>query len=408
MWLFLLCLLLGSIFTVFFGWMVKNNLSGADNGSRLGRAAVMVASFPSLVTTVLEDIRVDTLDRDSPVRVPRPHIDLSGFVPVGSGTGTGVTGLLMRADRQALAQKPGWRILVGAFTIDGEISNAALALSPDLQIEKIWLLTEESIDGMDAQPPHRKFIHGFELLDDGSVIFSFDGGVSLQRFGRCGARLWAIGGFFHHTVTLDDDGKYVWALRDREVVKTQPDTGDEIRYYAHEVVKVAVETGEIARYFSMDDIVAANPAINILQIRKQDDNDVGGNARNTDEKWLDDPFHVNDIEPLPAALAGRFAGFDAGDLLLSARSLNLVFVLDFMARLAALVPRPRVNLTRYHGVFAPNSPHRAWVTKAGRGRGADRKASDEVEEDTPAARRSAMTWAQRLKRVFRMPQGTLS
>ena len=32
--------------------------------------------------------------------------------------------------------------------------------------------------------------------------------------------------------------------------------------------------------------------------------------------------------------------------------------LDFLARLAALVPRPRVNLTRYHGVFAPNSAHR--------------------------------------------------
>jgi hypothetical protein len=27
---------------------------------------------------------------------------------------------------------------------------------------------------------------------------------------------------------------------------------------------------------------------------------------------------------------------------------------DFLARLAALVPRPRANLTRYHGVFAPN------------------------------------------------------
>jgi len=33
--------------------------------------------------------------------------------------------------------------------------------------------------------------------------------------------------------------------------------------------------------------------------------------------------------------------------------------LDFLARLAALVPRLRVNLTRYHGVFAPNSAHRA-------------------------------------------------
>jgi len=61
-----------------------------------------------------------------------------------------------------------------------------------------------------------------------------------------------------------------------------------------------------------------------------------------------------------------------------------------------------VNLTRYHGVFAPNSPHRAWVTKAGRGRGANRKVSDEGEEDTPATRRAAMTWAQRLKRVFRI------
>jgi hypothetical protein len=28
--------------------------------------------------------------------------------------------------------------------------------------------------------------------------------------------------------------------------------------------------------------------------------------------------------------------------------------LDLMARLAALVPTPRMHLTRYHGVFAPH------------------------------------------------------
>ena len=32
--------------------------------------------------------------------------------------------------------------------------------------------------------------------------------------------------------------------------------------------------------------------------------------------------------------------------------------LDFIARLAALVPRPRLNLIRFHGVFAPNGKHR--------------------------------------------------
>ena len=74
--------------------------------------------------------------------------------------------------------------------------------------------------------------------------------------------------------------------------------------------------------------------------------------------------------------------------------------LDFLARLAALVPKPRVNLTRYHGVFAPHSRHRARVTRAGRGKGATPQAR--TEDSTPAERRAAMTWAQRLKRVFRV------
>jgi hypothetical protein len=39
-----------------------------------------------------------------------------------------------------------------------------------------------------------------------------------------------------------------------------------------------------------------------------------------------------------------------------------------LARLAALVPRPRVNLTRFHGMFAPNSRYRAQITPAARGR----------------------------------------
>ena len=35
--------------------------------------------------------------------------------------------------------------------------------------------------------------------------------------------------------------------------------------------------------------------------------------------------------------------------------------MEFMGRLAALVPRPRVNLTRFHGVFSPNSKLRKYV-----------------------------------------------
>jgi len=72
--------------------------------------------------------------------------------------------------------------------------------------------------------------------------------------------------------------------------------------------------------------------------------------------------------------------------------------LDFIAKLAALVPKPRVNLTRFHGVFAPNSKHRVDVTPAKRGKC---RPHEEHEDKTHEQRRhQAMTWAQRLKRVF--------
>jgi hypothetical protein len=74
--------------------------------------------------------------------------------------------------------------------------------------------------------------------------------------------------------------------------------------------------------------------------------------------------------------------------------------MGFTARLAALVPKPRVNLTRFPGVFAPNSQYRAQVTPAKRGRGGRHATKGDPDEPTPAERRAAMTWAQRLKRVF--------
>jgi hypothetical protein len=82
-----------------------------------------------------------------------------------------------------------------------------------------------------------------------------------------------------------------------------------------------------------------------------------------------------------------------------------------IARLAALVPRPRLNLTRFHSagesdrtscaqrkqqvseavarVFAPNCKQRARIVP--------RRPQGRVEQDKPLA---PMTWAQRLKRVF--------
>jgi hypothetical protein len=78
---------------------------------------------------------------------------------------------------------------------------------------------------------------------------------------------------------------------------------------------------------------------------------------------------------------------------------------DFIAKLAALVPPPRVHLTRFHGVFASNAALRAQLTPSGRGK---RHATDAASVDvsandeprSPEEKRRSMTWAQRLKRAF--------
>jgi hypothetical protein len=69
-------------------------------------------------------------------------------------------------------------------------------------------------------------------------------------------------------------------------------------------------------------------------------------------------------------------------------------LLDFITKLAALVPKPRVNLIRFHGVFAgtprrPNSKHRVDVTPAKRGRGQTRQGN---EDKTLEQRHQAMIW----------------
>ena len=71
--------------------------------------------------------------------------------------------------------------------------------------------------------------------------------------------------------------------------------------------------------------------------------------------------------------------------------LILVRPLDFIARLVALVPKPRVNRTRFHGVFAPNSTHRSQVTPARRGKGNTPNAPGEGPQKTPAERHAAMS-----------------
>ena len=71
-----------------------------------------------------------------------------------------------------------------------------------------------------------------------------------------------------------------------------------------------------------------------------------------------------------------------------------------MQRLAALVPRPRLHLIRFHGVLAPNAKLRALVVPAGSGEAADGSETTATESGCAHASPARIGWARLLKRVF--------
>jgi len=312
LWFFLFCLLCWALLTVGFGWAVKSTQSGSKRSGALGEIAVKIASFPGTARLALKDVAAQATGgyTDEFIRTPRGDFaNHPDFRPLPSTDGIDAPGLFIRSYPAAVR---GWRLITGGFALGGGVENASLLMSPDLEIIHSWVLDEVPVGDKKPREKFRKFIHGIELLEDGSLIFSFDGGISLQRIGPCGNRMWTTAGVFSHSVTRDETDPTVWAI-----------TGSGF-------AEVAIDDGAILRHISMADLIDANPRIDILGLRRELISPLGENGRAKDGKWrwLLEPHHLNDVDPLPAALANEFPMFDTGDLLVSARSLNLIFVID--------------------------------------------------------------------------------
>ena len=222
-------------------------------------------------------------------------------------------GLLLNAERVppvvylGKGAPRGYRIVLGVFDFQ-ESLHGAILLDPDGKTQNTWQITQNDLPWT-HRPDHLIFPHGFEVTRDGSIIVSYEAGTSLTKYDYCGRKQWQVEGGFHHSIDLfDEETFWVWGNTDSE------------QLFGLELMRLSVKDGSIVRRFSIFDIIDANPEIDILGIR-QIDTDSGAT-------WARDPFHHNDIDPLPKELAKHYRNFSAGDLLVSMRSLNLIFVVD--------------------------------------------------------------------------------
>jgi len=73
---------------------------------------------------------------------------------------------------------------------------------------------------------------------------------------------------------------------------------------------------------------------------------------------------------------------------------------EFLEKLAALVPIPRVHLIRFHGCLAPHSKIRSKVVP--------KRDLEETPSTSHSSQAGRMSWAQLLKRVFQIDAETCS
>jgi hypothetical protein len=225
------------------------------------------------------------------------------LVPARNPTGTEAAA---RPDRAAR----GLRAVAGYFDDRATATGAILFDEQGTELH-FWPIDYQAIAAnIGGEFPHARhnFLHGFEVLRDGSVIASFDSGGVLARLDACGRVVWSIAGGYHHALSFDGDGM-LWAVGG---------PGDDIDAMA--ISKIDPDAGTLLRTIDLDDDLLARMGKGVFFLRRMEE------AAEPD--WLPDPLHLNDVEVLQESMARAFPLFEAGDIMLSMRNINLIVIVD--------------------------------------------------------------------------------
>lgn len=162
------------------------------------------------------------------------------------------------------------------------------------------------------------YIHGCYLFDNGDVIFNVEY-MGMVRMNADGKVLWTLPYRTHHSVHRGDDGHF-WVCG-LKWIKDNPEGRARLAQFpglnlpvAEDFALKVSEEGEILREISILKVLYLN---GYQQLIRQ----MSGGRSN-------DILHTNDIEPLSYGLANRYPLFNAGDILVSCRYLNAIFVMD--------------------------------------------------------------------------------
>lgn len=161
-------------------------------------------------------------------------------------------------------------------------------------------------------------IQGAVALPDGSIVFNFHNYTfkGLVKLDRCGAVVWMLPRETHHSVDVADDGSF-WVparILRKENDKTLPYMQPPFR---EETALHVSSTGKVIREISLSRLLIERGYEGALLPTGAEKVSPGSN-----------PMHLNDVDVLGRDEASAFPMFEAGDLMVSMRDLNLIVVFN--------------------------------------------------------------------------------
>ena len=164
-------------------------------------------------------------------------------------------------------------------------------------------------------------IHGAALLPGGDVVFNFDR-FGLQRLDPCGELVWKLPYMTHHSVFVSDDGNF-WVPGVRYHTKPLRSLPGIVPPFHEDTILEISPDGKILREISLLELFYKNDLEALL---------FANGLHRIDDGNHKDLLHLNDIEILSIRDAAQFPLFEAGDIMVSLRNLNLVMVIDPLTR----------------------------------------------------------------------------
>lgn len=231
------------------------------------------------------------------------------------------------------SMQPGLTLLTSAWPSEDGWEPGLNLIDADGTIVHRWRFDKTTLfpDSSDGRGnPTLAGLHGTYLFPNGDVLVNVEY-VGTARIDACGTVQWRLPTGSHHAIARAEDGSF-WVpgtnQSPRRATEQHPEgfPGIEDPTWLDQLLHVA-EDGTVIEKINVLDVLYANDLEqHIFKAFKPH------RAPGVDKNIGVDVTHLNDVEPLSSASASEYPLFDAGDLLVSLRYLDLVFVLDPQSR----------------------------------------------------------------------------